>query len=135
MAFLIGWAIKPLVWLTPAFFFLGMAGNRGDALQRERGAERQRLLLWSWMGVAVTVGVVKAATDNREIMEYVRWKRLLIRVLMLLGVGLNAVSCFIALDAVADMLLGDSSAAATSACAVVAIAAHIRLGWVAVVGA
>jgi hypothetical protein len=65
-------------------------------------------------------------------MSFVRWKRVLLRGLMLLGVGLNAVSCFIALDSVADMLLGDYSAVASSACAVVAVTAHLRVVWVAV---
>jgi hypothetical protein len=132
MAFIIGWAIKPLLWLVPAFFFLGMAANRGDALQRQRGAQRQRLFHCTWPAAMVALGIVTVAISHRELMSFVRWKRVLLRGLMLLGVGLNAVSCFIALDSVADMLLGDYSAVASSACAVVAVTAHLRVVWVAV---
>ncbi|KAI5006958.1 hypothetical protein ZWY2020_046906 [Hordeum vulgare] len=125
---------KPLLWLLPAVLILATGGS-------ERDAARRRL----FVPVLLAAGLVLfaamaalAANGGGTIMHLVRWKRLLLRGGLLLVLALNAVCIFLALDAVADRLLGVEGAVsfgvARVVCALTAVAAHLDFGWVAVHG-
>ena len=73
-------------------------------------------------------------------MHMVRWKRLLLRGLLLLAVGFMAFSCFLALEAVAGKLLDKEGSSVSSfglvpaGCALVAAATHFQFGRALVAG-
>nr|XP_040258951.1 uncharacterized protein LOC120976180 [Aegilops tauschii subsp. strangulata] len=126
-------ARKPLLWLLPATLILATGGGERDAARRRLYAPT---LLAAWLVLGVVTAVL--AANGGRIMRFARWKRLLLRGGLLLALGLNAFCIFLALDAVADRLLGEqgpvSFAVARVVCALTAAAAHLDFGWVAVHG-
>ena len=109
----------------------------------ERATAREWLFLGSSLALVILLCVVKvvaAASGGGKIMHMVRWKRLLLRGLVLLAVGFMAFSCFLALEAVAGKLLGEEGSSVSSfslvraGCAVVAAATHFQFGRALVAG-
>jgi hypothetical protein len=124
---------KRLLWFLPGPAFLAMvlavSAYRGQAL-----TDRQWAIVQSVVASYVAVGTVRfALAGGRGIMDIkARWERALLRWLLLLAAAGSLLLFFNVIDDVAHILrLG---AAPTHACAVVAVAVHLRLGWVAIFG-
>lgn len=125
----------PILLLLPACLVL-------VASRDERDAARRRLFFPALLAATLVIWIVKASLEanGREIMHMVSWKRLLIRAGLLLVAGLNVLCSFLALGTVADKLFLKDKGPSVSlgsvrmACAIVAVAAHLPIGWTAIAG-
>ena len=114
--------------LFSIFAFFHLAVIRDDTLPA-----RVWPVIRSLVAAMVALGIASAILDNPPTAGFVRWHRVLIRGLMLLAVGCNAVLCSFAFNWAADMFMrggGNSSAASSSACAVLAVALNLPLVWI-----